>query len=257
MSKLLDDHREVCGWVAAELRRHGIMSTGSSSVGTAETVSAVWGALPMSSTAELPRAGILPYRLGHVPCLRHRLPVHWIVEEMAGVAEHDQRHQRDFVLGRPGSIGTCMTAGQVRPKLESWSIIADRVEQHGDGCLGASATPTAVSPKPDIEPSDRAACSAIPTINWPGLGRDAINGRRAKKRRGRSSRCGPCRQTQKAVPKPLKETRATLDDVESTWRDSTTARLARTHQGRSMARTRCASTGPRGARTHRRRSSAG
>ena len=37
MSDLLDDHREVCGWVAAELRRHGLKPTGRKGL-PAETV---------------------------------------------------------------------------------------------------------------------------------------------------------------------------------------------------------------------------
>ena len=41
MSDLLDDHREVCGWVAAELRRHGL-KPGRKGL-PAETV-ALWGA---------------------------------------------------------------------------------------------------------------------------------------------------------------------------------------------------------------------
>ena len=37
MSDLLDDHRQVCGWVAAELRRHGLKPTGRKGL-PAETV---------------------------------------------------------------------------------------------------------------------------------------------------------------------------------------------------------------------------
>ncbi len=37
MSDLLDDHREVCGWVAAELRRHRLKPTGRKGL-PAETV---------------------------------------------------------------------------------------------------------------------------------------------------------------------------------------------------------------------------
>ena len=37
MSDLLDDHRELCGWVAAELRRHGLKPTGRKGL-PAETV---------------------------------------------------------------------------------------------------------------------------------------------------------------------------------------------------------------------------
>ena len=58
MSDLLDDHREVCGWVAAELRRHRLKPTGRKGL-PAETVLRC-GLLKQHRQLSYEELGVLP-----------------------------------------------------------------------------------------------------------------------------------------------------------------------------------------------------
>ena len=191
---------------------------------------ALWGA-ETASPAELPRAGILPYRLGHVPGLRPSAGA--LDTEEIGLAEHDQRDQRGDLGADQSPPVAAGQDGQARERRDA----AGR--QHGDGCPGAPAN------RQQFAVGQRTYDGAL------------VRGGRRSAGRARLAQSQPsgqeaqpvdpvlplCRQTQKAVPGSAQGD-PRHPGLCGRRHGEIDCRAPGRHQGSKPGSPRCASTGP-------------
>ena len=245
MSDLLDDHREVCGWVAAELRRHGLKPTGRKGL-PAETVlrcgvlkqhrqlsyqelafyltdSATFRAFarlpvhwtPKKSVLQNTISAISPATCGSVPDaqglgLGHLLPP-------GGALDGQARSARSARRPGSGSIATCCG----RPGRQAR-------ERRGAG--HSTVTDAPVHPPTD---SSLLWDSVRMMVRLLGEADDLLAGlgwrnhsRRAKKRSRSIQFCRSADKRKRLYRDLLKVTRATLDYVDAAMARLTAARLA-------------------------------
>ena len=208
MSDLLDDHREVCGWVAAELRRHGLKPTGRKGL-PAETVL---------------RCGVLKqhrqlsyFYLTDSATFRAfaRLPVHWTPKKSVlqntisaisaatweRINRHLLRQARTAKLesGEMLRVDSTVTDAPVHPPTDSsllWDSVRMMVRLLGE------------------------ADDLLAGLGWRN------HSRRAKKRSRSIQFCRSADKRKRLYRDLLKVTRATLDYVDAAMARLTAARLA-------------------------------
>ena len=212
MSDLLDDHREVCGWVAAELRRHGLKPTGRKGL-PAETVLRC-GVLKQHRQLSYQE---LAFYLTDSATFRAfaRLPVHWTPKKSVlqntisaisaatweRINRHLLRQARTAKLesGEMLRVDSTVTDAPVHPPTDSsllWDSVRMMVRLLGE------------------------ADDLLAGLGWRN------HSRRAKKRSQSIQFCRSADKRKRLYRDLLKVTRATLDYVDAAMARLTAARLA-------------------------------
>ena len=212
MSDLLDDHREVCGWVAAELRRHGLKPTGRKGL-PAETVLRC-GVLKQHRQLSYQE---LAFYLTDSATFRAfaRLPVHWTPKKSVlqntisaisaatweRINRHLLRQARTAKLesGEMLRVDSTVTDAPVHPPTDSsllWDSVRMMVRLLGE------------------------ADDLLAGLGWRN------HSRRAKKRSRSIQFCRSADKRKRLYRDLLKVTRATLDYVDAAMARLTAARLA-------------------------------